>query len=103
MQNDQKWPIWGLKLQCSKTKERQCVIGLHRLYNYLKYVFFQNYLQKEKDLNGKAAKRFDLHKTRQVQFEASFMGDFKRTQNLPLAIPRVCCMEIQVLEVSFPS
>ena len=65
MQNDQKWPIWGLKLQCSKTKERQCVIGPHRLYNYLKYVFFQKYLEK-KDLNGRAAKRCDIHNTRQV-------------------------------------
>ena len=67
MKNDQKWSIWGLKLQCSKTKERQCVIGLHRLYNYLKYVFFQKCLEKKnKDLNGRAAKRFDIHNTRQV-------------------------------------
>ena len=46
----------------------------------------------KEDLKRRVAKQFDIHNTRQVQFEASFIGDFERIQNLPFA--RVACLPL---------
>ena len=45
----------------------------------------------KEDLKRRAAKRFDTHNTRQVQFEASLIGNFERIQNLPCA--KVACLQ----------
>ena len=79
MQNDQKWPIWELKLQCSKTKATQCVIGLHRLYNYLKNVSFKNNMKK----TCKVERLTGLSYIILAMFEVSFMGDFELIQMKP--------------------
>ena len=70
--------------------QRQGEIGLHLLYIYLKYFSSKNSLKT--DLNGRAAKRFDIHIYDIIlaKFEVSFTGDSEGIQNLPFA--RVACL-----------
>ena len=102
MQNDHKWPIWGLKLQCSKTKERQYVIGLHRLYNYLKYVFIQKYLGKKKTWTVERLSGLTYIILAKFSLKPASWGILNAYKTYLLRGSRVCCMEIQVLEVFFP-